>query len=454
MWRNVPAAWPIIWCVLSALLIFTGSGRAAEFSPVAPDRTSQAEQFVDTLAQGDFDTAVKSFDATMTDALPAPKLKAVWNQLERQAGKYRRQLGHRTSRQGGYDIIFVSCQFERAVLDAKVVFNAHEQIAGLFFTPGKAPDADAAARDRPPKSIRESEVAIGAHEWALPGTLTMPVENSGGPHAAVVLVHGSGPNDRDESVGANKPFRDLAWCLGAKGIAVLRYDKRTKVHPGKLRSVHPFTVKDEVLDDAAAAVQLLRATNGINPDRIFVLGHSLGGTLAPRIGQADAAIAGLIIMAGATRQLEDAMAEQTEYLLALDGNLSADDEAKLTQLREQAAKVKKLQPSDAASRTPILGAPPAYWLDLRTYDPPAAAAQLKMPLLILQGGRDYQVTPQEFEQWKGALAQKANATLKLFPKLNHLFIAGEGKPTPAEYDQPGHVADEVINEIATWIEAQ
>jgi len=390
----------------------------------------------------------------MKGALPTSKLTDVWRRLQQQAGGFQRQLGHRTSKQGGYNIVFVSCQFERAVLDAKVVFNGSELITGLFFMHGKAPSKDVAARDVSPNTVREIDITVGAGKWALPGTLTLPAADDGKPRAAVVLVHGSGPNDRDESIGVNKPFRDLAWGLGARGLAVLRYDKRTKVHPGELRSVHPFTVKDEVVEDALAAVQLLQATKGINPKRIFVLGHSLGGTLAPRIGQADPSVAGVIIMAGATRKLEDAMVEQTEYLLRLDGSLSADDSVKLAHLREEAAKVKKLQTADSASRTLILGAPPAYWLDLQTYDPTSSAAQLKVPLLLLQGGRDYQVTPEEFEQWKAALTKKTDATLKLYPKLNHLFISGEGKGSPVEYDQAGHVADEVIDEIAMWIAAQ
>jgi fermentation-respiration switch protein FrsA (DUF1100 family) len=117
----------------------------------------------------------------------------------------------------------------------------------------------------------------------------------------------------------------------------------------------------------------------------------------------------------------------------------------------EAAKVKKLTAADASSATLLLQAPPGYWLDLREHDPVAAAKTLKQPLLILQGGRDYQVTEADFEGWKNRLGSRPTVTLKLYPNLNHLFIAGEGKSTPAEYERPGHVAETVVSDIAEWI---
>ena len=176
-----------------------------------------------------------------------------------------------------------------------------------------------------------------------------------------MLVHGSGPNDRDETILANKPFRDLAWGLASKGIAVLRYEKRTKEHSAKLMAdgIVNFTVKEETTDDALSAAAQLRVTDGIDPKRIFVLGHSLGGTLAPRIGQADPHLAGLIILAGATRPLEDLMVEQTRYLLSLHGQPSEEEQANLNQLLAEVAKVKKLTAADASSPALLLHAPPS-----------------------------------------------------------------------------------------------
>ena len=141
------------------------------------------------------------------------------------------------------------------------------------------------------EAFTEREVTVGRGEWSLPGTLSVPLQ--GDLHPAVVLVHGSGPNDRDETIGANKPFKDLALGLASKGVAVLRYEKRTLEHGSKMASLmEVLTPEEEVIEDALAAVSLLKETEGIDPDRIYVLGHSLGGTLAPRIAQGDPHIAG------------------------------------------------------------------------------------------------------------------------------------------------------------------
>jgi fermentation-respiration switch protein FrsA (DUF1100 family) len=433
------------------LTLFAGSGcsdSGDRRSPTNADLRSAAEEFVASLAREDFGGAVGRFDATMKAALPESKLREAWRSVAEQSGPFKKTLGTRTMPQAGYEVVFVTCEFERAILDVKVVFKASGKITGLWFVPGQRPTADANVPAGPPATVREKEIKVGDGKWALPGTLTLPATGAG-PWPAVVLVHGSGPNDRDETVCANKPFRDLAWGLAARGVAILRYEKATKIFPERFRTMRGLTVKEETIDDALNAVARLRATEGIATNRIFVLGHSLGGAVAPRIGQADPKIAGLIIMAGATRPLEDLVVEQTRYLLSLDGELSPDDQAKLAKLQADADKVKNLTDSSAA--TFVLGAPPSYWLDLRRYDAPATAKELKQPLLILQGGRDYQAAEADFEGWKQALASRPNVTFKLYPKLNHLFIAGEGKSTPAEYEQPGRVADEVVNDVADWI---
>jgi dienelactone hydrolase len=271
----------------------------------------------------------------------------------------------------------------------------------------------------------------------------------------VVLVHGSGPQDRDETVGANKPFRDLAWGLAARGIAVLRYEKRTKQYGAKLAAaVQEITLKEETIDDALDAAAQLRATQGIDPQRVFVLGHSLGGMAIPRISKADPKIAGLIVLAGSTRPLEDIVVDQLDYLASLDTSKTAEGMPKLAQIRADVAKIKKLTAADVSSTNLLVGGPVRYWLDLRDYDAAAMAKTLKQPLLILQGQRDYQVTQADFDGWKKALGASPNATFKLYPKLNHLFMTGEGKSTPSEYEQSGNVAETVVADIAAWIQAR
>jgi dienelactone hydrolase len=284
----------------------------------------------------------------------------------------------------------------------------------------------------------------------LPGTLAVPV--GAGPWPAVVLVHGSGPEDRDETVGANKPFRDLAWGLASLGVAVLRYEKRTKQYATKLAGkVLELTLQEETIDDALDAAGRLRSAEGIDARRVFVLGHSLGGLAIPRIGKGDAKIAGLIILAGSTRPLEDIIVEQLDYLASLDPAAAAAGASRLAELRAEARKVKQLTAADLSGTNLFFGGSARYWLDLRAYDAAATARGLKQPLLILQGQRDYQATEADFEGWQRALGECHNATFKLYPELNHLFMAGEGKSRPSEYERSGHVAEGVIADIAAWI---
>ena len=320
-------------------------------------------------------------------------------------------------------------------------------------------DAPKPAEYRPPtyavpSSFHEQQVTVGADtEWSLPATLTLPTGN--GPFPAVVLVHGSGPNDRDETIGANKPFQDLAWGLASQGIAVLRYDKRTHVYPGKMVALANLTVKEETIDDALAAVALLRRTPQIEPKKIFVLGHSLGGTLVPRIGLADqGGIAGIIIFAGATRPLEDEFVRQYEYLYGLDGQITPQEQAEIDDYKRQAARIKQLTPADANSKELLLYIPPSYWLDLRGYFPPAVALKLKQPLLILQGERDYNVTMDAFHDWQRTLDKRTDVTFKSYPKLDHLFLEGTGPASGADYARPRNIPKYVIDDIAAWIKKQ
>lgn len=417
------------------------------FGDQSDEHVAKAKRFVSQMAAGEFDKAVEPFDGTMKRVLPASKLNELWSGLVKQHGPLQQATDTRTEKVRQYTLVFVTCEFERGKLDTKVVFNTKGEIGGLFFVPsGKY--------QRPgyvdPAKFEEEDVTIGKGMMRLPGTLSLPLGN--GPFSAVVLVHGSGPNDRDETIGPNKPFRDLAHGLASRRIAVLRYEKRTKQHPILMSFMrNSVTVKEETIDDAVAAVEVLKNHDKIDRNRIFVLGHSLGGMLIPRIAKAEAGIAGFISLAGSTRPLEDLLLEQTKYILSLDGELTEDEKKKIQELEEQVARVKSpdLTRSTPAEDSP-LGAPASYWLDLRGYDPATEVKDVGKPILILQGERDYQVTMEDFARWKEALAGRDDVKLISYPHLNHLFIKGEGKSTPQEYSVPGNVASAVIEDIVKW----
>lgn len=297
------------------------------------------------------------------------------------------------------------------------------------------------------------EVTVSCDGFSLPGTLTLPAEASRRRVPCVVLVHGSGSNDRDETIGPNKPFRDLADGLAARGIATLRYDKRTFVY--KQRSVPTGRELDydtEVTDDAVAAVALAASLPEVAPDSVYLLGHSLGGTLAPRIAERSGRLAGIIILAGLVRSLGDALVEQVEYILSLQGGLSDEARSQVETLRRQVENMKRLDTFEYNASLPLpMGIPASYWRMALQYKPAEVASRLSLPMLVLQGERDYQVTMIDFGLWQVNLMFNSRATFKSYPQLNHLMQEGEGKAVPAEYQQPRPVAREVIDDVARFV---
>jgi len=273
---------------------------------------------------------------------------------------------------------------------------------------------------------------------------------------AAVLVHGSGPQDEDASVGprgaGNKMFKDLAWGLATRGIAVLRYPKRTWAHPGQFEGV-AFTLDDEVTRDACLAVQEAATQSGLPAGRVFVVAHSLGAALAPRIASACPSLGGLVMLAGPSRSLDKVLFDQFQYLLALAAKNRTEVAAEMDELLSGFSSAISLggAPEEQLSFSGMR-APRSYWVDVTGYDPVQAMTRApRVPLLVLQGGRDYQVRPSEFESWKRTLRSHPRAAFRFYPSLDHRFVTGEGLPTPADYGRPGHVAPEVIGDIAEWI---
>jgi len=349
----------------------------------------------------------------------------------------------------GYTLAFTSCTFEKQKAELKLTFRADGRLAGMFLEPEEAErPAWTAPAYVTPEAFRESDVKVVSGSVSLPGTLTLPLGD--GPFPGVVLVHGSGPQDRDETIGGLRPFQDLAQGLASRGIAVLRYEKRTKVYGKEMAAAGDVTVKDEVLDDALAALRLLRETPGVDRRRLFVAGHSLGALLAPRIAVLDGALAGVVLLASPSRPMSEVVRDQAQWL----AGPGASDAQRLAApaIRKEADALADLyagRPDPISG--PILGASRSYWLDLRAQLPVDAARSFDRPILVLQGERDYQVTMNDFLGWRQALGGRRDVRFKSYPKLNHFFAAGEGRSGPEEYRKPGHVAAGVVDDIAAFV---
>ena len=402
------------------------------------------------LKAEDFDGLESRFDEAMKAALPDAAMRVFWTDTKQRAGALQDCGEPRMQSAGEFTLAFSDCTFEKQRAELRLTIRPDGRLAGMFLSPQSAARPDWTAPDYVnPAAFTERESKVVSGLVTLPGTLSIP--KGDGPFPAVVLVHGSGPHDRDETVGGTRVFQDLAEGLASRGVAVLRYEKRTKTYQKELAGTRDMTLRDEVLDDAVAALAVLRAAPGVDPAKVFILGHSLGGLLAPRIAALDGKAAGVVLLAAPSRPMSEVVHDQVESLSG--PGASEAQKGMAPTLRREADALADLYAGrpPASPAATIFGAPPAYWLELKAQTPVATAVKLGLPLLVLQGGRDYQVSGKDFAGWQRALKGVPRATLKTYPNLNHLFVAGEGAGWPAEYEKPGHVDREVVEDLATFV---
>jgi dienelactone hydrolase len=350
-------------------------------------------------------------------------------------------------------IAFVITVNDNSEQQVNLAVDAHGLISSLHLQPtGPTPTTTTPAPLPEPVVPGMRQIPVGVGSPPLKGTLTLPAGK--GPFPAVVLVSGSGPNNQDESNGPNRPFLDIAVGLAAKGIATLRYDKRTLDYP---RSIDPrtFTPTDEYVPDALAAIGLLVHEQAINPHLIFVLGHSQGGTYAPLIAKDAPEVAGVILLAAGAEPLGATILRQVRYLATLPGTIGAQAQAELPQITVIASQMDDVAAleKDNPGMNILDGTSPAYYLSALRYHEVATARAVPQPLLILQGDRDYQVTvANDLDTWVRGLKGRRGVTVVQFPRADHLFLDGTGRPTPLEYDKPGHIDPKVTPTIASWID--
>ncbi|MEU6745672.1 hypothetical protein ABZ914_05570 [Spirillospora sp. NPDC046719] len=404
-----------------------------------------------SLRDGRFAEVEALFAAPLRAVVPAGAVGAAWAAEIARHGPVT-SVGDPAAEPLGTDLTRVSVPVacERGALTVVMSVDGAGLLNGLRLAPGGGeawnppPYAD-------PSAFEEREVTVGTGPLAVPGTLTLP--RGAGPHPGAVLLAGGGPFDRDATSGPNKPLKDLAWGLATSGVAVLRFDKATCAHPAEVAADPAFTMADEYVPHAVAAVRLLRDDPAVDAGRVFVLGHSMGGKAAPRVAAAEPSVAGLVIMAGDAQPMHEAAVRVTRYLASL--NPGPDADAAVAAITRQAARVADpaLSPADPAADLPFgLSAP--YWLDMRSYDPVATALAVGKPMLILQGGRDYQVTVEDdLSRWRAALEGRPGVTVRVHAADDHLFFPGTGPSTPAGYDRPQHVDPAVLDDIAAWLNA-
>ena len=294
-------------------------------------------------------------------------------------------------------------------------------------------------------------------QYPLKGLLTLP-SNATSPVPAVVFVHGSGSSNMDEKVGKLTPFKDLAVGLANHGIASIRYDKRSFAHGRKMvRNKNTvITVKEETIDDAILAAELLRKDPRIDPNRIFILGHSMGAMLAPRIDAEGGNFKGLILMAGSPRKLEDIMIEQLEeHVQSGKGFIRWIAKKQLSKIVPMFDGLYQ-RSNDETKKIKIgNGVTLYYFKEMGEHDSSGYLASLEKPILIMQGKNDALVkVEKDFSVYQMLLKNKTNVTFRLYENLNHAFVPSVYRDISKimkEYNIEQHIGEEVISDIANWI---
>ena len=304
----------------------------------------------------------------------------------------------------------------------------------------------------------EEKIIIGENtQYPLNGLLTLP-DDTAKPVPAVVFVHGSGASNMDEKVGKLTPFKDLAQGLARHGIASVRYDKRSFAHGFKMLRDKDLevTVKTETIDDAILATELLKKDPRIDPERVFIIGHSMGGMLSPRIDAEGGNYAGLIIMAGSPRKLEEIILDQNEAALrSTKGFVNWIVKKQVAKFAAMFDGMYELSDEEAKKKKMGGGTTLYYFKEMGEHPTSGYLLATVKPILIMQGEKDFQATAEkDFAAYKQLLAGRSNVTFRLYENLSHAFVPsvyGDIMKAKQEYNVEQHISGEVIADIANWI---
>lgn len=408
------------------------------------------------MAEGSFQETALKFSSLVSEQLDENSLKLAYAKTVINIGEYVEFYDSAvTQARMDETVIQVILRYEKNGISIYYTYNDANEIDGIWLNYYTIPE-DAQETNE----FEEIEIQIGDEEYPLDGILTIPKDTPNPP--VVILVQGSGSTDMNETIGivSNKPFKDIALGLAQRGIASIRYNKRFFQYPET--ATDEITIQDEVTNDVDSAIAYALSNDYLQCEGVYILGHSLGGMLAPYIADNNQGVIGIVSLAGSPRKLEDIILDQNimriEAILESeelsDEEVSEDEaeeyyETALQMVQEEINKIKIVKESDNSY---ILGVGSKYWYSLAQIDTPAIVKKLPIPMLFLQGEADFQVFVEaDFEEWQKILVENKNATFILYGNLNHLFMTSNGMKDESEYDILGTVSEQVIDDIASWL---
>jgi dienelactone hydrolase len=432
--------------IITSLLMAYSALCSASDAPWDETAVSTVNSFLAGVMGGDFEKVDSMLSPSVRQGIEkmgVKDLKELWSTVEK-------QLGPLTSMESPYIkaktdtevLIITPGKFTSKIWDLHTYVTPNQQIAGFTVQPHIDPNAKGPGYADTAK-FDEIDLKVGTKDYPLNAKLTVPKGLQSFP--VLVMLSGSGPNDMDESVGPNKPFRDLAWGLASRGIAVLRFDKRTAAYR-KLPDAQVDMLDYEYIEDGIAAIDF--ASNLPGASKVFLGGHSEGAMLAPYIATKKSGIAGVVCLAGPVTPLQELIVYQYKYLSSLAPDLGPA-------VGQLEAALKEYNAGVDTKGFDFTGLTSKYLRELDAKGNPAkVAASLKKPLFLTFGSRDYQVPATEAELWKAELDGDPQVTLKIYEGMNHLLFKGEGQPGPNEYMNQNYVDPSLVDDLATWVKSR
>ncbi len=410
---------------------------------------SVADDYFNALKTENYKHAFDISTKALQDALPEAKLQEIWESLPVQMGKYEELIKVETVEQKEMVTYIYSLSFEKSVLDMKITVDNDKLVTGLFFTPSSVPkpgEENKLPNYIAPDNIEEEKISFNCDGYDINGKIVTPKGVKEFP--IVLMLTGSGPNDMDETIYQRKPFRDIAYGLGNKGIATLRWSKRTRDYPNIVDDKPQFNIENEYAEEVTAALSFIKTK--YPKAKLYLLGHSLGATVIPAIANSTNDFEGYLMLAGTAFKLEDVVLDQYKRIFAMDG---LDDKEKeiIEETKRQVKEVKALTEETKVSSPLLLGVSKPYWLSMNRYNQVDEFKKMTKPVLVLQGEKDYQVLMDDYEAWEEAADERKNFTFKSYPFLDHLFMLCTGESTPDSYLEKKYVSKTLINDIAEWI---
>ncbi len=413
------------------------------------DLEARARTSAQAAATGHTADMVSHFTPALAKRMPVAKVSAQMRKITVLTGDYLSLGMVKRIRRGKMQVYVVKVIFERGIWDLVLTFDARGRIEDFFSRP-------TATSWRPPAYARPAPaqiiaVRLGKDPWALPGELTIP--SGKGPFPSVILIHDRGAWDMDETIYSQKPFKDLALGLTARGVAVLRYEKRTRAHARRIGTVPGFSPLEETVLDAADAFSFLEKIPALDPHRIHLLGHGWGAYVLPLIAERTPTAGGYILWAPRGQHPAQARIRRLTYLAGLTAaDTQQERMLKLERRRSVRAMDKDLPEVTPAHELPGGRFSGAYWRFLAGYDPMQSARALKSPTLLIHCDGDFEISPKEdLSPWKRALKGTTKFREKILRGCNHLGSAQSGTPSRDSYLLPGHVQEPFIKDLTAFL---